>query len=197
MRLISWQTLGVIASVIWVLVGPTYFHLSQEDNAGRIARDRYHLCIQQAWAAKGGVERCNKDLRHGLAFAHWSSWAQLAFIPVVLAWFVGWGLFFLAIRVRSTPQEASGHYPQRDSAEGNDEHGKKGYFPAPWTVEEIPGGFKVIDADGQSLAYVYGHADPRDAETAKGLSLDEARRIASNIAKLPSLLAKATRTDLA
>ena len=41
----------------------------------------------------------------------------------------------------------------------------------------------MIDANGQSLAYVYGHADTRDAEIAKGLTLDEARRIASNIAK--------------
>jgi len=40
------------------------------------------------------------------------------------------------------------------------------------------------------LAYVYGHADKRNAETAKGLTLDEARRIASNIAKLPKLLGK-------
>ena len=47
-----------------------------------------------------------------------------------------------------------------------------------------------MDSHGQSLAYVYGHAEKRDAETAKGLTLDEARRIASNIAKLPSLLAK-------
>ena len=47
-----------------------------------------------------------------------------------------------------------------------------------------------LDANKQSLAYVYGHADARDAEIAKGLTLDEARRIASNIAKLPNLLAK-------
>ena len=39
---------------------------------------------------------------------------------------------------------------------------------------------------------VYGHADRRDAETAKGLSLEEARRIAVNIAKLPKLLGKKT-----
>ncbi len=45
-------------------------------------------------------------------------------------------------------------------------------------------------ANGQTLAYVYGHADQRDAQVAKSLTLDEARRIASNIAKLPSLLGK-------
>jgi hypothetical protein len=63
-------------------------------------------------------------------------------------------------------------------------------FPPPWTVE--PGGFKVVDANGQTLAFVYGHADPREAALAKGLSLDEARRIASNIAKLPTLLTEAS-----
>jgi hypothetical protein len=46
-----------------------------------------------------------------------------------------------------------------------------------------------VDANKQSIAYVC-HGNPRDAETAKGLTLDEARRIASNIAKLPALLAK-------
>jgi hypothetical protein len=25
-------------------------------------------------------------------------------------------------------------------------------FPPPWTIERLPGGFKVIDANGQSLA---------------------------------------------
>ena len=63
-------------------------------------------------------------------------------------------------------------------------------FPRPWTVEAIDGGFKVVDANKQSIAYVYGHADERDAESAKGLTLDEARRVAANIAKLPMLLGK-------
>ena len=46
--------------------------------------------------------------------------------------------------------------------------------PPPWTVEALDGGFKIVDANGQSLAYVYGHADPRDAQIAKALTLDEA-----------------------
>jgi hypothetical protein len=185
MRLISWRQLGIIASVVWVAVGPTYFHLSQEDDAKRIAGDRYQLCIKQDWARKAGVERCNREFRQALATAYWSSWAKLAFIPVALAWFVGWA-FVLVRRLWSRPQVVGGHYPQTDNAEDNDI--KNGHFPPPWTVEAIDGGFKVIDSNGQSLAYVYGHADKRDSETAKGLTLDQARRIASNIAKLPNFL---------
>ena len=58
--------------------------------------------------------------------------------------------------------------------------------------EPLDGGFKVVDSNGQALAYVYGHADPRDAQVAKALTLDKARRIASNIANRPDLLGKAT-----
>ena len=36
-------------------------------------------------------------------------------------------------------------------------------FPPPWTVEALDGGFKIVDSNGQALAYVYGHADPRHA----------------------------------
>jgi hypothetical protein len=54
----------------------------------------------------------------------------------------------------------------------------------------IPGGFKVFDANGQSLAYVYSRETKDAADIAKVLTEDEARRIASNIAKLPALLGK-------
>jgi len=52
-------------------------------------------------------------------------------------------------------------------------------FPPPWTVQQIPGGCKVNDANGQSLAYVYGRESKADADIAKVLAMDEARRIAS------------------
>ena len=112
-------------------------------------------------------------------------------------------------------------------------------FPPPWTVEALDSGFKIVDANGQALAYVYGLDNARNAAIAKvlrqhqlrlavppqlsslvrslpigrpqrktnasridgvaetlraalfhanALTLDEARRIASNIAKLPALL---------
>ena len=47
-------------------------------------------------------------------------------------------------------------------------------FPPPWTVETIPGGFKVIDANGQSLAYIYSRETKDAADIAKALTEDEA-----------------------
>jgi len=61
-------------------------------------------------------------------------------------------------------------------------------FPPPWTVEEVAVGYVVKVANGQSPAYVYGRESRADADTAHVLTMDEARRIASNIAKLPSFL---------
>jgi len=61
-------------------------------------------------------------------------------------------------------------------------------FPPPWTVEQTRCGFGALDANGQSLAYVYGRETKADADIANVLTMNEARRIASNIAKLPDFL---------
>ena len=62
-------------------------------------------------------------------------------------------------------------------------------MPALWKVEEIPGGYRVNDAEGKAVAYCYG-LDPRELPAAGHLrpTRDEARRVASNNAELPDLL---------
>ena len=61
-------------------------------------------------------------------------------------------------------------------------------FKPPWTTERIAGGYVVKDGTGQALAYVYAREKRADADIAKVLTMDEARRVASSIAKLPALL---------
>jgi hypothetical protein len=61
-------------------------------------------------------------------------------------------------------------------------------FPAPWSAVEIPGGFRVEDANRRPLAYFYGRDDPNAAQQADVLTLDEARRMAENFARLSELI---------
>ena len=63
-------------------------------------------------------------------------------------------------------------------------------FPPPWTVEDKDACFIVRDNNGQALAYVYFEDESGRRSAAHLLTRDDARRIASNVAKLPELLSK-------
>ena len=61
-------------------------------------------------------------------------------------------------------------------------------FRAPWTVEELDAAFVVRDGNGRPLTYVYYEDQQGPRSPAKPLSRDEARQIATDVAKLPKLL---------
>jgi K+/H+ antiporter YhaU regulatory subunit KhtT len=67
-------------------------------------------------------------------------------------------------------------------------------FPAPWTVEAIEAGFKVLDANKQAIAYVYSREYPSDALIAKVLTEDEARRIGAILRSCQAYSGKAKRS---
>jgi K+/H+ antiporter YhaU regulatory subunit KhtT len=61
-------------------------------------------------------------------------------------------------------------------------------LPAPWYADKFSGGYVVRDANGFAVAYVYGSSTEAEAMKAKQMTMDEARRVASNMAKLPDVL---------
>src|SRR5262249_36739363 len=61
-------------------------------------------------------------------------------------------------------------------------------LPPPWHADKFSGGYVVRDANGFAVAYVYGRSTEAEALEAKQMTMDEARRVASNIAKLPEML---------
>jgi hypothetical protein len=61
-------------------------------------------------------------------------------------------------------------------------------FPKPWSVEPMPSGYRIFDANGIVLAHVYGQPDGVIAVSDTRLTNDEARRISKLISRLPELV---------
>jgi hypothetical protein len=65
-------------------------------------------------------------------------------------------------------------------------------FPLPWSVNGSDSAYWVEDADGKRFGYTYfrdGH-EAIGSGYGKLLTWEEARRVVSNIAKLPELLGR-------
>jgi len=56
-------------------------------------------------------------------------------------------------------------------------------FPPPWTIDDNGSCFIIRDQNGQALAYAYYENEPGRRPAANLMTRDEARCIASNIAK--------------
>lgn len=67
-------------------------------------------------------------------------------------------------------------------------------FP-PWRAERIPGGYVIRDANGQTLAWITRVRTRQWRGRQNALTFDEARRVASNIARLPELLGRSGMND--
>jgi len=66
-------------------------------------------------------------------------------------------------------------------------------FPEPWRIVEIAHGFAVDDATGRQLGVFYGRTDPNTAGHTGFLTIDEARQMAVDFARLPELLKRTSR----
>jgi hypothetical protein len=80
--------------------------------------------------------------------------------------------------------------PHHDRApeENNDRRNGSNQALRPWSVTERDGAYEVRDAAGLNLATVHFEDQPVRQSPLQRLSKDEARRVAAQIARLPTLL---------
>jgi hypothetical protein len=70
-------------------------------------------------------------------------------------------------------------------------------FKRPWRVNDIPGGFRVDDANRQPLGYFYWWAAPSAAHQIGVLTRDEALLMAETFSQMPEFLEKGDWTPTA
>ena len=68
-------------------------------------------------------------------------------------------------------------------------------FSQPWRMIELEEAFRIEDATGLALAFVYFSDDPERRAVTGYMSREEAQRIAVNIAALPDLRAALQEKD--
>ena len=61
-------------------------------------------------------------------------------------------------------------------------------FPPPWRIEELPAGYRIVDKNGTTLAYVYASDGRAQTTVSVALTHSEAHSLAAAITHLPNLL---------
>jgi hypothetical protein len=56
---------------------------------------------------------------------------------------------------------------------------------APWCVEKIAGGFRILDGNRRPIVWIYGQHNPIVSDA---MTLDQAEEMAATIATLPEIL---------
>jgi hypothetical protein len=100
MALNGWQRIGVVASVLWAIVGPIYVMNKDIEHASKQASVSMHLCYE------AGEKNCLEQFDATYAASRstprgWVGWAILAFVPIVAAWLLAWGLVALLRWIRA------------------------------------------------------------------------------------------------
>ena len=94
MRLSGWLRIGALASVVWVLTGPVYLINKDTHHATKQAslamRDCYKAGRKDCLKVYDATYAASRDIK-----ATWASWTILAFVPIVVAWLVIWGILAL------------------------------------------------------------------------------------------------------
>src|SRR5262245_12123046 len=94
MALNGWQRIGVVASVLWAFVGPIYVMNKDIEHASKQASVTMHLCYEAEEKNCLGqfvaTYAASRSTPRG-----WVGWLILAFVPIVAAWLLAWGLLVL------------------------------------------------------------------------------------------------------
>ena len=105
MRLGGWTRIGIVASVLWAVVGGVYVRSAELNQAEPRIRENYKVCGNLAVTQPSEWEACMSRMR--LSTADYTSAAQFkalvaAFVPIPFAWLFVW------IGVRTTRWVSAG-----------------------------------------------------------------------------------------
>jgi hypothetical protein len=98
-RLNGWHRIGVVASVVWALIGGWWGHSEHVENAWRMGSLTYNTCSQdEVRLQEPDLGECRQKAAATFEKAregHWTSAAIAGLLPIPLGWLVAYGFIGL------------------------------------------------------------------------------------------------------